>query len=230
MCSIHQCTHSGLCSCTGIGDLNCQDCKDISIRNLDEILGPMTDAFMLEKFPLPEPEVEPTKYYWVTVNPREGVPLATFMKAIEKMYRKKDILQFVYAYEIGDNGHNHCHGLILAHPKTRSDKFKKNLANSLDTKVNQICNTKVRNCFWIEEIINNKERAQQVLDYIYGTKTLLKLPAVEATKAWRALNNIQPFYGNPNELGLQQITIPDAPEDVMFPQNDDEETESLFDD
>lgn len=181
-----------------MGSAECELCHEQIRKNFNEALEQsalpnlFTSQELKDKTTLSK-NVQKRTFLWITVNPKKTVTLTDFTKAIHKMYNRSIITNYYYIYEIGDNQHNHSHGLCLYDAPRH--KIKDLLANS----VKNVCDVTNDHCFCVRFI--NEEAAIEKFNYMLGKKQDKKTSAVEATVAWRTANAIQPYYGDPKLVG-----------------------------
>lgn len=128
------------------------------------------------------------KYFWVTVNPKNGTKLTDIIRATQKMYSKKWIEQYAYVYENTPQGHIHTHGLIKA--SYEASRARKELGNT----VKSFCNIANTHCF--KFVVLDAEKATQKMSYILGQKQSKKLDNVNFTIEWRKEEMLKEVYEN----------------------------------
>lgn len=126
------------------------------------------------------------KFLWITVNPKKGIDLATFMLAIKKAYSKKWMDRWAYIFENTANDHIHSHGLVRT--TYEFSRAKKEIGNS----IKHLCDITNPHCYKVVAV--SEEVAQEKMLYMLGKKKLAKLADVELTRKWREENNISEIY------------------------------------
>lgn len=185
------------------GHPDCNNCHMANLQEWENFLNNSVEDCVWKTSPSSQESTPKPKngqiqnlsnYVWVTVNPKKDVSLPDLLKTVHKMYNKVWVEQCMYVFEIGDNRHNHSHGLIKYSVNFRKDKVKPQLANT----VKNICDIKNDHCFCVRFI--DEDAAEQKIHYMLGTKQDIKQDAVEATTKWREENNIEKYYinGTPN--------------------------------
>jgi len=181
------------------GNPDCRRCEEANLDNWENFLKEqpieLPREFSSSSQRLEEKTEEDKKgqkqnlsnYAWITVNPKKDVSLEQLLKAVKKMYSHKWISRYMYIFEIGDNGHNHSHGLI------KFDEFPRHkVVTQTKNSVKQICDINNSHCFCIRFV--TEDVAYDKVQYMLGLKASNKMDAVQATEKWRADNNIEKYY------------------------------------
>lgn len=125
------------------------------------------------------------KYLWVTVNPKQDVKLADFVKVIHKMYSKKWASKCAYIFEISDKFHSH--GLIAC--EYEYARAKRELGNT----VSGVCDINNSHIFKVVCIVD-ETIAMEKFRYMCGLKQKKKACHVKKSEVWRKENNLQSMY------------------------------------
>ena len=150
-------------------------------------------------------------YLWITINPKDSVSLADFLKFMHKVANKSCFTDYLYVLEqrgtIGGEEISqppgkgmHCHLLVKRNLSYKPCKCITNVRNSCKRIVG---NVNHKNQVYIVKIGN--DFAKDKTNYILGkNKTgvgndgVAKCEKQDADELWRATHNIPAYFGNPN--------------------------------
>lgn len=143
-----------------------------------------------------------TKYIFLTVNPEPTISLKMFRDIIEKVVKKKWMLNYIYVIEQRGNTPDemgrgfHCHFLIDVENKKHSEAIRE-----LKNTFKKVCDVSYSSCFNIKNI--KEEHLKRVIKYITGVKKdAFKHPKQLIDRVFRDTNHISKYYhrGELNKL------------------------------
>lgn len=126
-------------------------------------------------------------YQLITINPKPGITYLELSSKVEKLVSKKTVSSYIYCYEVRKSQDDtfeglHCHILL------KYDDKPYNFKRGVKSTFKHICNVnddRILNFKFVSE-----EFLQSKIDYILGIKTESKKASIDATIAWRLLNDI----------------------------------------
>lgn len=132
-----------------------------------------------------------TEFYFLTVNPKPDVCLATLKEKTEKFFARSTTLAAIWTYEIRDsdvkNRGLHLHALMRKKTQTRPNNYR----CSIRTHFKKLCGT-VNHI----KLLNVKQcDLKKVYNYILKqNSTKDDSDSNQATKTWRSENDLKHFY------------------------------------
>ncbi len=126
-------------------------------------------------------------YCLVTINPRPGVTLPEFKKAVNKYLKKKTIPEYFQVYEVRKSDMSGLHSHILLRYTAKPYDFKRSTISTFKG-VCDAANTAILNFkFVAADILPDK------IKYLLGEKKESKNQGVKATIEYRKKNNLPQF-------------------------------------
>lgn len=144
-------------------------------------------------------------FIWITINPKDSVSLADFLKFIHKVANKTCFTDYLYVLEQRGTLHSeeitslgkgmHCHMLVKRNLTYKPCKCHTNIRNSAKRIVGNI-----NNKGQLHLVTIGNDFASDKKDYILGKNKTGEGKDVkqDADIVWRANNNIEPCYGSVN--------------------------------